>query len=704
MEARRRQAFKGRGAVSNPAGRFESVDHEIFDDGWGSAEEEPEEPKAELRPDPARTVISRNQSPDIPFDASINPYKGCEHGCPYCLDGRTPILMADGRHKPLERLRVGDTVIGTRREGAYRRYIETTIKAYWRTYKPAYRIELADGSCLIASPDHRFLTERGWKFVRGRMGGPGQRPYLTLNNKLIGTGQFSSPPRITTDYRSGYLCGIIKGDAHIGRYSYSRPDRGGGSNVYRFRLALADMEALDRAETYLLALDVETTRFEFPNEGRPMQALRASKQKIIERIEALISWPKSPSPDWEKGFIAGLYDAKGHYGNNTVRITNSDRDIIEHLKEALNNLNFQFRLEFAPRENGKSLTTVRLLGGLREQLRLFHLVDPAISRKRTPIGYSLKSNAPLRIVDIQPLEEKRTMYDITTGTGDFIANGVVSHNCFARPTHSYLNLSPGLDFETKIFYKANAAALLEEELRKPSYRPTPISLGINTDAYQPAEKKLGVTRSLLEVLWRYRHPVSLLTKSALITRDLDILGPMAECNLVSAAVSVTSLDPALKRRLEPRTAGPAARLRTIHALTEAGVPTGVMAAPMIPAINDHELEAILEAAAAAGARGAGYILLRLPHELKQVFRDWLETHYPDRAAHVMSLVRQARGGRDYDAAWGTRMTGTGVFAQLLAQRFRAACRRYGLNKGARPPLDSALFRVPPRSGDQLTLL
>lgn len=276
--------------------------------------------------------------------------------------------------------------------------------------------------------------------------------------------------------------------------------------------------------------------------------------------------------------------------------------------------------------------------------------------------------------------------------------------CFARPSHSYLNLSPGLDFESKIFYKANAAELLEKALRKPGYWPTPISLGINTDAYQPAERKLEITRSLLEVLWRYRHPVSLLTKSALITRDLDILGPMAECNLISAAVSVTSLDPETKRRLEPRTAGPSARLRTIRALAEAGVPTGVMAAPVIPAITDHELEAILEAAAEAGAQGAGYVLLRLPHELKQVFGDWLETHYPDRAAHVMSLVRQSHGGKVYDAAWGKRMTGTGIFAEMIAQRFRRACRRHGFDRHSRTQPDTTQFRVPPRRGDQISLI
>lgn len=275
--------------------------------------------------------------------------------------------------------------------------------------------------------------------------------------------------------------------------------------------------------------------------------------------------------------------------------------------------------------------------------------------------------------------------------------------CFARPTHSYLDLSPGLDFETKLFFKDNAAEKLEAELRKPGYVPTPISLGINTDAYQPAERRLRVTRSILEVLWEYRHPVSLLTKNALITRDLDLIAPMAERNLVSSAVSVTTLDPAIKRTLEPRTASPAARLKTIRALAEAGVPTSVMAAPIIPAITDHELESILEAAAGHGARGAGYVLLRLPWEVKDVFREWLETHYPDRADHVMSLVRQSRGGKDYDAAWGQRLTGTGQFAELIGQRFRLACRRFGLNRDTRTPLDSSQFAPPVRSGDQMTL-
>ncbi len=276
--------------------------------------------------------------------------------------------------------------------------------------------------------------------------------------------------------------------------------------------------------------------------------------------------------------------------------------------------------------------------------------------------------------------------------------------CFARPSHSYLDLSPGLDFETRIFYKGNAAAILEAELRKPGYRPTPISLGINTDAYQPVERRLRVTRDILAVLQAYRHPVSLITKSRLILRDLDILEAMAAENLVSVAITLTTLDSGLKRILEPRTASPAARLDTIRQLSTARVPTAVMAAPVIPAITDHELEAVLCAAAEHGAHGAGYVLLRLPWEVKQIFRDWLVAHFPDRAAHVMSLIQQSRGGRDYDAAWGQRLTGTGKFAELIAQRFALACRQHGLNHSARPALSIEHFRPPPRTGDQLPLL
>jgi DNA repair photolyase len=276
--------------------------------------------------------------------------------------------------------------------------------------------------------------------------------------------------------------------------------------------------------------------------------------------------------------------------------------------------------------------------------------------------------------------------------------------CFARPTHAYLGLSPGLDFETKLFYKADAVKVLEAELCKPKYVCKPIALGINTDGYQPLEKRLEVTRSILAVLARCRHPVSIVTKSALVVRDIDLLAELAQNRLVSVMLSITSLTNDIKRTLEPRAASPQARLRVIQQLAGAGVPVGVLVAPVIPAITDHEMEDILAAAAQAGATSAGYVLLRLPHEVKILFREWLSQHYPDRARHVMSLINQTRGGKDYDAGFGRRMSGTGPYADLLRTRFELARRKCGFDRAdERHTLATGLFRPPARASSQLTL-
>jgi DNA repair photolyase len=293
-------------------------------------------------------------------------------------------------------------------------------------------------------------------------------------------------------------------------------------------------------------------------------------------------------------------------------------------------------------------------------------------------------------------------FDVSINPYRGCAHGCVY--CFARPTHSYLGLSPGLDFETKLFYKADAVNILEAELAKPKYVCKTIALGINTDGYQPLEKRLQVTRGILAVLARCRHPVTIVTKSALIVRDLDLLADLAKDHLVSVMVSVTSLSNDIKRTLEPRTASPAARLRVIEQLAQAGVPVGVLVAPVIPAITDHEIEDIMGAAKAAGATRAGYVLLRLPHELKIIFRDWLAEHYPDRAKHVMSLINQARGGKDYDSQFGTRMRGTGPYAELLRTRFDLAKRKLGF-AGAeeRYELNTKLFRPPTPATPQLSL-
>jgi DNA repair photolyase len=275
--------------------------------------------------------------------------------------------------------------------------------------------------------------------------------------------------------------------------------------------------------------------------------------------------------------------------------------------------------------------------------------------------------------------------------------------CYARPSHAYLGLSPGLDFESRLFYKPRAAMLLAEELRKKGYSCRPIALGSNTDPYQPVERKLGITRAILEVLRDFRHPVTIVTKSALIQRDLDILAEMARDRLAMAAISVTTLDRRLARVMEPRAAAPERRLETIAALAAAGVPVGVMSAPMIPALNDSEMEQILERARAAGASSAAYTLLRLPLELKGLFKEWLETHFPAKAAHVLSLVAQTHGGRLYDSAWFTRKTGTGPYAEVLRLRFERVCRRLGFNERTTQPLDTSRFLPPPQKGDQLVL-
>src|SRR6187399_455482 len=274
--------------------------------------------------------------------------------------------------------------------------------------------------------------------------------------------------------------------------------------------------------------------------------------------------------------------------------------------------------------------------------------------------------------------------------------------CFARPTHAYLGLSPGLDFEAKLFVKPDAPALLEKELSAPNYQPRTIAIGTNTDPYQPIERKIQVMRGILEVLERAGHPVGIVTKSALILRDLDILARLAQRNLVKVAISVTTLDPKLARTMEPRAATPGRRLEALRQLSRAGVPTSVMVAPVIPAINDMEIERILDAAAFAGVRGAGYVMLRLPLEVRDLFKEWLMANYPDRFRHVMKLVREMRGGKDYDSTWGKRQTGEGPYAWLIGRRFEAACERLGLNKN-RSRLTTEHFQKPVKGSEQLSL-
>ena len=274
--------------------------------------------------------------------------------------------------------------------------------------------------------------------------------------------------------------------------------------------------------------------------------------------------------------------------------------------------------------------------------------------------------------------------------------------CYARPAHAYMDLSPGLDFESRLFSKPDAAAVLKRELAKPGYRCESIALGANTDAYQPIERRLRITRAIIEVLAECHHPFSIVTKSALVERDIDLLAPLAARNLVQVFISITTLDRELARRMEPRAAAPQRRLETQRRLAAAGIPTGVMFAPVIPALNDHELERVLEHAAQAGCRYAGYVMLRLPREVKPVFKDWLASHYPLKYEHVMHRIQDVRGGQESDSRFVQRMKGEGVFAELVAQRFARACRSLDLNR-SRHQLDTQQFRAPQPDSPQLDL-
>ncbi len=497
---------RGRGAGSNPADRFTRLAVE-------SEEAPPEKVPTLYYRDDSRSILSYNESPDLPFDASLNPYRGCEHGCIYCLSGGTRVLMADGMTRPLADLRIGDELYGTRRIGFYRRYIRTRVLAHWQVSRPAYRVLLEDGTALVAGGDHRFLTDRGWKFMTNGVAGNGQRPHLAIHEQLVGP---------------------------------------------------------------------------------------------------------------------------GGCGRRATSAAGSTSDVA---------------------------------------------------------GQIMQSSVDLRVVAIEPLGGPIPLFDITTGTGDFIAEGVVSHNCYARPTHEYLGFSAGLDFETRIMVKEDAPELLRRELSSPRWKPQVIAVSGVTDPYQPIERKLSITRGCLEVLAEFRNPTAIVTKNALVLRDADLLAGLARHGAAAVFVSVTTLEAGLARRMEPRTSHPRERLKAISGLIAAGVPAGVLVAPVVPGLTDHELPAILAAAAEAGAAFASFIPLRLPGAVAGLFDEWLVAHYPERRAKVLNRVRAMRGGRLNDPRFGHRMRGEGVFAEQIEQLFATACRRHGLAARG-PTLSSAAFHRP----------
>ena len=601
----------------------------------------------------------------MPFLWTINPYRGCAHACVFCMGPETPILMADGRTKPLADLRIGEAIYGTTRVGTYRDYTHNHVIAHWATAKPAHRIVLEDGTELIASGEHRFLSDRGWKFVTGAEQGRLRRPHLTTNNKLMGTGRFACQPRDSEDYRRGYLCGMVRGDGHMGSYSYDRPGRTHG-DVHRFRLALADLDGLRRAREYLADFAIETQQFAFHagnKRRRPITAIRTQALDRVTAIRSLVSWPRSPSTDWCKGFLAGIFDAEGGCSEGILRIWNTDPEILGWTTFCLRKFGFSYAEENTTQASG--LKVIRLRGGLPEQLRLFHTVDPAITRKRSIVERAIKTSAHLGVVAIEPVGDME-LYDITTATGDFIADGVVSHNCFARPTHTYLGFNASRDFDKEIVVKVNVPEVARAELMRPSWKHEHVALGTNTDPYQWVEGRYRLMPGIWEAMRDSGTPSSVLTKSPLLLRDIELFKQIHEVAGFAANLSIPTLDEKAWRASEPHTPHPRKRIEAVAELNRAGIPTGVLIAPLMPGINDspEQVEEILELCGEAGATNIGGIPLHLRGEVRGIFMDWLRSYRPDlvpryedlyaRGAYVgkpereriSALLRRGRGRRN----------------------------------------------------------
>jgi DNA repair photolyase len=579
----------------------------------------------------AKSIINRVPSASrVPFEWTVNPYRGCSHACVYCLAGDTPILMADGRTRPLAQIRVGDEVYGTTRVGTYRQFTPTRVLDHWSTVKPAYRVTLEDGTQVVASGDHRFLSDRGWKHVTGRGQSrgesQGQRPYLTPGTKLLGTGAFAESPKDSTDYRRGYLCGFIRGGGH----------RAGGA-----------AEALRRARQYLADFGPEAATV----------------------LAELAGWPESAGLDWCKGFLAGMFDAKGSQRDRVVRVTTADPEIVGAFTASLRRLGFTAGIDDSHRDT--TVTTVRLRGGLPETLRFLLAVDPAVVAKRSVAGHTVKSGARLRVASVEPLGLDLPMFDITTGTGDFIANGVVSHNCFARNTHTYLDLDPGHDFDTRVVVKVNAGELLRRELAAPKWTGAPIAMGTNVDCYQRAEGRYRLMRQILAALRDHANPFSILTKGTLIVRDIDLLRQASAVTSVGLAMSVGFVDAELWRSVEPGTPSPARRLEAIRQLSDAGFAVSVLMAPILPGLTDteEEIDRTVAAIAAAGAASVTPLALHLRRGAKEWYSAWLAREHP----HLLPRYREHYGDRAYLPA---------VYQRELGTRVRLAARRHGLGASA----------------------
>jgi DNA repair photolyase len=683
-----------RGAADNPANRFERIHLEETEEALPGLDEFGEEERApplqtRFYRDPSRTLLSTNDSPDIPFDTSLNPYRGCEHGCTYCLVPETLVLHADLGWRPLGEVRVGDRLVGfdeMPEPGRTRKLRPATVEHVWASRKPTLRM-ITRNTEVMTTAEHRWLQTRSFPWSRTEQLTPGrQLRYLPVE---------PDEPQ-DDEYRIGYVSGMTLGGGTF-RYQPGWRSNKRGLPAAHWRVALIDREPLERLRKYLagFGIDVGIRSFDGgPDSPRPLEKVETRALEELSILHDLLQ-KHLPTRSFRRGFLAGFFDAEGHDGTSP-RSSQKDARVLERIQRYAASVGFEMKLE----SRDAQASTLRLIGSIAEQIRFFGVMRPAITRKADRIFGHQLSAAPEPIEDIEP-GPMRDVIDIQTSTGTFFADGLATHNCYARPTHEYLGFSAGLDFETRVLVKSDAPELLRKKLASKSWKPQVVVLSGVTDAYQPAERKLRLTRRCLEVFAEFRNPVGIVTKSALVTRDIDILGEMAQWNGASVNVSLTTLNDDLRRALEPRTASPRHRLETITKLAAAGIPVGAMIAPIIPGLNDAEIPSLVAAAADAGARSASPIVLRLPHGLAPLFEAWLDRHAPGRKQKVMNRVRAMRGGRHYDATYHTRMRGSGFFAEQIHALFQLACRRAGLS-GERISLSTEHFRTP---GDaQLSLL
>jgi DNA repair photolyase len=682
----------GRGTDQTPPNRFEELRFEPDPDLAPDPDDDGPAPlPTRLYRDASRSILAENSSPDVGFRFSVNPYRGCEHGCVYCLEPDTPILYADMTWRPIGAVRAGDVLAGFDEHPSpgRRRKIRTSIVEHviW-SRRPTLRLATRR-SDVVTTAEHRWLgaNEQRWS----------RTSELSRGRRLLHVPVTHHEPA-DDDYRVGYVAGLSLGTRAARDTSDGAAPAVDGARA-AWRVALPDDEPLRRLVAYLAPLGVDAAIRPFLASRDHRQALRKVEVHapgMLEVVRRILSL-ELESRGWRRGLLAGFFDAGGAHGA-ALCLARGSEGILARVARHARALGFA--LDVAPLAGRGAV--LRLAGGLVNRMRFFAVCRPAIRRRWLSLfDRDLDAEPePIEAIERGPV---RDVVDIQTSTRTFFAAGLATHNCYARPSHEYLGWNAGLDFETRLLVKTDAPELLRQKLASPRWRPEVIALSGNTDCYQPVERRLKITRGVLEVLRDFRNPVGVITKSALVARDADLLAELARHEAAHVRLSITTLDAELARRMEPRAASPSRRLQAIERLAAAGVPVAVLIGPVVPGLNDAEIPRILEAAASAGAQNAGWVLLRLASPLDELFTHWLERHYPEKRERVLNRIRATRDGRLSDSTFGVRMRGDGEYAKQIALLFDASARRHRLADPL-PPLRADAFRRPARPGAQLSLL